>query len=77
MKIKELKEDFINLDKTRAISAEGDIFKIGDKVCHEGSEVKEEVGVIISFSVNTDTNDVIAFTDKGSGRISFMYHRKV
>jgi hypothetical protein len=73
MKVKDLKEDFLNPISTRAISAEGLIFKIGDKVKHSGVD-ENEIGTILSFYLNKETNDVIARTDKGTGRISFMYH---
>ena len=38
----EFKQDYLNLDETVAISAEGTIFKVGDVVKHDGSENKDE-----------------------------------
>ncbi len=73
MDIKELKEDFINLTKTKAISAEGNLFSIGDTVNHEDEEAPKK-GIISSFEINKETNDVIAVTQHGKGRISFLYH---
>jgi len=70
----EFRQDYINLDNTAALSAEGVFFKIGDKVCHEGSNRKGETSIIIKFTLDTETRDVKAHTDKGWGRISFMYH---
>lgn len=70
----EFKQDYLNLDETVAISSEGTIFKVGDTVKHEGSEDKDETSIILKFSKDMDSYDVIAHTDKGVGRISFMYH---
>jgi hypothetical protein len=75
MDIKDLKEDFINLTKTKAISAEGNLFVIGDVVNHEDEKAPKN-GVITRFTINEDTNDVIAHTQHGQGRISFLYHSK-
>jgi len=69
----EFKQDYLNIDRTVAISAEGVIFKVGDTVKHEGVK-HEETAVILNFTVNLDSFDVIANTDKGTGRISFLYH---
>ena len=69
----EFKQDYLNLDHTVAISAEGMIFKVGDVVKHEGSEDKKETAIISKFTTNLKTFDVIAHTERGHGRISFMY----
>lgn len=70
----EFKQDYLNLDETVAISAEGTIFKIGDTVKHEGTEDKNESATITHFSKDLKSFDVIAHTERGFGRISFMYH---
>lgn len=70
----EFKQDYMNLDKTVAISSEGTIFKIGDVVKHEGSENKDETATISKFTKDLEGLDVIAHTERGFGRISFMYH---
>jgi len=70
----EFKQDYLNLDETVAISAEGTIFKIGDIVKHDGSENKEETAIISHFSKDLKSYDVIAHTNRGFGRISFIYH---
>ena len=68
------KQDYLNIQHTSAISAEGVIFKIGDVVGHSGSENKDDRGTISKFIIDEKTVDVIAHTERGYGRISFMYH---
>ena len=70
----EFKQDYINIDNTTAISAEGVIFKVGDSVGHEGTKDKTDRAIITHFSIDFESFDVIAHTEKGFGRISFMYH---
>ena len=70
----EFKQDYLNLDESIAISAEGVIFKIGDKVKHEGAESEDETATISHFSKDLKSYDVIAHTERGFGRICFMYH---
>ena len=72
----EFKQDYLNINQDVAISAEGTIFKIGDNVCHQGSEIEGEEATIIGFRINAESYDIIADTTKGFGRISFMYHLK-
>jgi len=62
--------DYTSLDKTKAISAEGELFTIGDVVQHEVEEAG--TATIKSFSFDYETNDVIANTEKGSVRICFI-----
>lgn len=69
----DFKQDYININKTVAISAHGIIFKIGDIVCHEGSEIEGETAKIESFSINEETQDIIAHTTKGTARICFIF----
>lgn len=69
--IKDLKEDFLNGAKTRAISSNGDIFEIGDRVIHE--DTKSGKAVITSFDLDVDSNEVIAQTTKGWAHISFIH----
>jgi hypothetical protein len=69
----EFRQDYLNIDKSVAISAEGDIFKVGDYVGHDGSEKN---AIINSFFINEETFDVMARTTEGIARISFMYHTK-
>lgn len=70
----EFKQDYINIDKKVAISSEGIIFKEGDTVCHDGSEIEGETAIIHSFALDYESFDVIANTTRGSARISFLYH---
>lgn len=69
----EFKQDYLNLDETVAISAEGTIFKIGDTVKHDGAD-ENESATISHFSKDFKSYDVIAHTNKGFARISFLYH---
>jgi len=66
------RRDFISADGQAALSAEGEYFFIGDEVGHEGAH-KDERALIQSFRVDKESMDVIADTDKGFGRISYMY----
>lgn len=72
----EFKQDYLNIGDTVAISSEGELFRIGDSVCHEGSEIQGEEATITHFYRDIDSHDVMARTTKGFGRISFMYHPK-
>lgn len=67
----EFKQDYLNIDKSIAISCNGNIFKIGDVVGHEGSD---KVAQIESFYINEESYDIMANTTEGFGRIAFMYH---
>ena len=66
-----IRKDYLSVDKETAISSEGEIFSIGDKVKHESQG--EEIATIESFSLNEETMDVIAQTNLGTARISFLY----
>ncbi len=68
------RKDYLSVDRTTAISSEGDVFNVGDEVKHEGDN-ENKVGTISSFSLNHETMDVIAHTEHGHGRISFLYHK--
>jgi len=70
----EFRYDFLNIDQNVAISAEGVIFKVGDVVCHGGSPIDGETATISKFTINHDSIDVIAHTERGEGRICFLYH---
>lgn len=69
----EYRQDFLSVDKKVAIAADGTIYSIGDKVMHEGDD-ERKVGTISEFGINEKTSDVIAYTEHGSGRITFLYH---
>ena len=64
------KQDYISADGTTAISSNGLILSLGDKVKHEGDEEGKE-GTIEKFYVNTIKSDVIAVTEHGVASISF------
>lgn len=65
------RKDYLSVDNSTAISAEGEIFHIGDIVKHESKG--DETAVIQKFTSNRETMDIIAHTDKGDSRICFLY----
>lgn len=68
----DLRQDYLNIDGSIAISAEGMIFKVGDTVAHQGGG--DSLGIISSFYKDEKSFDIIARTSQGHGRIAFMYH---
>ena len=64
--------NFINPTKTMAISSYGEVFKIGAHVAHEDKNAPN--AIIESFEVDEESNEIIAFTDKGYCHIDFMYN---
>lgn len=66
----ENRTDYLSVDKTKAISAHGEIFTIGDLVQHE--DTKAGTSTIKSFSLDEESNDVKAHTEKGWARICFI-----
>jgi hypothetical protein len=66
------RRDFMSIDKTVVLSAEGAFFHVGDTVYHEGAP-EDESATINSFFINEESMDIIARTTKGEGRISFLY----
>lgn len=69
------RQDYISIDKKTAISAEGEIFKVGNKVTHDGADFNE-VAIINKFSINKKSYDIIAHTNLGTARISFLSNYK-
>lgn len=65
------RKDYLSVDKLTAISAEGELFRVGDVVKHESQ--KDEEATITSFSLDEKTMDVIAQTNLGTARICFIY----
>jgi hypothetical protein len=66
----ENRTDYLSVDKTKAISAHGELFTVGDLVEHEDD--KAGTATIESFVFDFETNDVVANTEKGSARICFI-----
>ena len=62
--------DYLSVDKSKAISAHGEIFTVGDLVEHEDKNAG--TATIQSFVFDFETNDVVANTEKGSARICFI-----
>jgi hypothetical protein len=65
------RKDFLSVDQKTAISAEGEIFEVGDSVKHESQG--DEIAEIKSFRLNVDSMDVVAQTNLGEARICFIY----
>jgi NADH dehydrogenase FAD-containing subunit len=66
----ENRTDYLSVDKSKAISAHGEIFTVGDLVKHDDKEAG--TATIQSFAFDYESNDVIANTEKGSARICFI-----
>jgi hypothetical protein len=64
------RKDFLSVDGKTAISAEGEIFDIGDVVKHDSQG--DEVAIIKNFRTDETSMDVIAQTNLGSARICFL-----
>jgi hypothetical protein len=64
------RKDFLSCDRKTAISAEGDVFNIGDLVEHDGGDGQSN---ILEFLVDEAGCDVFAQTTLGLARISFLY----
>lgn len=62
--------DFLSVCGTKAISAHGELFTIGDVVEHEDEEAG--IATIERFEFDTESMDVRAYTDKGWARICFI-----
>lgn len=75
VEFKEVRErqDYISIDRRTAISAEGEIFHVGDMVKHTGKD-DNDTAIIESFTINEDSYDIEALTTKGRAKISFIYH---
>lgn len=62
--------DFISSDKTKAISAHGELFSIGDIVLHDSEG--DETATIENFEIDEEYNEVKALTDKGWAHVCFL-----
>lgn len=67
----EHRKDFLSVDQQTAISAHGEIFKVGDTVKHESQE--DEIAVIQHFYLDIENDEVRAQTTKGNAAIVFLY----
>lgn len=66
------RRNFIDASGTVAINSYGEVFIIGAEVGHEDKNAPN--ARIESFDVDKESNEVIAFTDKGYCHIDFMYN---
>lgn len=71
----DLRVNFISTNYQIAINSDGDYFRIGDKVHHEGAP-ENEIGIIEKFEIDNESEEVKVFTDKGHCHIDFIYHVK-
>lgn len=62
--------DYISSDKTKAISAYGELFSIGDIVLHDSEG--DETAIIENFEIDEEYNEVKALTNRGFAHISFL-----
>ena len=69
----DLRVNFISVDSKIAIDSDGVIFRIGDKVRHEGATANE-IGVIEKFSIDEISEEVLVNTDKGFCHLDIIYH---
>lgn len=69
----DLKQDFISTDFKIAMNDEGVFFRIGDKIHHEGAP-ENEIGIIESFSIDSESEEVLVQTNMGSCHLAFIYH---
>lgn len=65
------RKDYLSVDGLTAISSEGEIFHVGDVVKHESEN--SDTAKISKFFLNEETMDIIAQTNLGAARISFLY----
>lgn len=65
------RQDYLSIDKKTAISAEGLILRVGETVYHDGTD--NESATINEFSIDEESYDIIAHTNLGTARISFLY----
>lgn len=54
------------------MSSQGDYFRVGDTVKHEGASDTESA-VIKKFTIDRTTEEVKAYTTKGHCHIDFLY----
>ena len=65
------RKDYLSVDKLTAISAEGQLFEVGDIV--ETDDPKLGTSTITHFTLDEESCDVKAHTEKGWNRICFLY----
>lgn len=68
------RKDYLSVDKLTAISAEGELFEVGDSV--ETDEPENGTATISHFTLDEESCDVKAHTEKGWNHICFIYNVK-
>jgi hypothetical protein len=64
------RKDYLSVDKLTAISAEGELFEVGDLV--ETDDPKLGTSIITHFTLDEESCDVKGHTEKGWNRICFL-----
>lgn len=64
------RKDFLSVDKLTAISAQGEIFTVGDLVEHDDENAGQ--AIIKHFELDEKSNEVKAITDNGWAHICFI-----
>lgn len=64
------RKDYLSVDKLTAISAEGELFEVGNLV--ETDDPKLGTATITHFTLDEESCDVRAYTEKGWNRICFL-----
>ena len=68
------RKDYLSVDKLTAISAEGEIFEVGNLVETDNSELG--TATISHFTLDEESCDIKAHTEKGWNHICFIYNVK-
>ena len=68
------RKDYLSVDKLTAISAEGELFEVGDLVETDSSD--DGVAKILYFTLDKENCDIKAHTEKGWRCICFIYKVK-
>lgn len=65
--------DFLSLCNTVAIDSTGIVFRVGDKVKHEGAD-PNEVGEILEFFIDEEYGEIGVNTTLGVCHLNYIYH---
>ena len=68
------RKDYLSVDKLTAISAEGELFEVGDLVETDNPELG--TAIISHFTLDEESCEVKAHTEKGWNHICFIYKVK-
>ena len=68
----DLKQNFLSVDKKIAMNSDGDYFRVGDIVHHEGAP-EAETANILSFDIDIESEEVLVYTSRGTCHLDFIY----